>query len=520
MKKILYILSLVGILSFNGCSDMLNTDPTNRVSGTAIFSDAQNSLAAINGIYRLMYTGGWGNPTTAWGAENGGLPAYILVFDIMAEDHPMDASGSGWFWYDYAFDTWGDYSGSAGHQYQIWNFFYSLIKNANYIIAQEGKIPGDEAVAKYVVGQAYAIRSYSYMWLVQCFQQNNPTKPGVPIYTEPTVAGSVGNPRGTVQQVYTQANSDIDKAITLLESSSKTQMHKSHIDKYVAYGIKARHALVQKDYNTALTFAKKAMESSAAIASFSEIKNVNDAAAKDVMWALIIQTDQAMGNYDIYNHMDANNLSTYSKARHLISSWLYSQIPATDQRKGWWTAPLSSDQWGGAGTATGSKRSWCQTKLVYKNISAQTGDHIIMRVEEMMLIAAEAACQLQKYTEARQYVTMVGGNRDSNYATRLSGFTDSKTYNSSTTGTLTTLMDEILFQRRIELWSEVPRLHDLQRLGLGFRRNFDGSNHTKLIPTINTNAASPAFILWIPQSEFDGNENMDATTDQNPSQQG
>jgi len=152
MKKILYILSLVGILSFSGCSDMLDTDPTNRVSGTAIFSDAQNSLSAINGIYRLMYTGGWGSPATVWGAENGGLPAYILVFDIMAEDHPIDAAGSGWFWYDYAFDTWGDYSGSAGHQYQIWNFFYTLIKNANYIIAQDGKIPGDQVIANYVLG--------------------------------------------------------------------------------------------------------------------------------------------------------------------------------------------------------------------------------------------------------------------------------------------------------------------------------------------------------------------------------
>ncbi len=31
-----------------------------------------------------------------------------------------------------------------------------------------------------------------------------------------------------------------------------------------------------------------------------------------------------------------------------------------------------------------------------------------MRVEEMMLIAAEAACHLQNWVEARQYVAMVG----------------------------------------------------------------------------------------------------------------
>ncbi|MHC1780539.1 MAG: RagB/SusD family nutrient uptake outer membrane protein [Bacteroidales bacterium] len=515
MKKIFYILTLVGLLSVSGCSDMLDTDPTDKVSGTTIFSDAQNSLAAVNGIYRMMYKSEWGG---AWEPENGGLPAYILTFDIMGEDHIMDAAGSGWFWYDYAFDTWGDYSGTAGHQYQIWNFFYSMIKNANYIIAQEDKIPGDQSLVKYVVGQAYAIRSFSYMWLVQCFQQNDPTKPGVPIYTEPTVAGSKGNPRGTVKQVYDQANADIDKAITLLESSTHSQLHKSHIDKYVAYGIKARHALVQKDYTKALAFAKKAMESPAAMANFSEIARVNDANAKNVLWGLVIQTDQAIGGYDIFNHMDADCRSTYSKSRHLISSWLYSQIPSTDSRKNWWTAPISSSQWGGAGTTNGSYRSWCQKKLGYKDVASSTGDHILMREEEMILIAAEAACHLQNWTEARQFMTMLGGNRDSNYATRLAALPNSKDINPNTNGNILTLMDEILFQRRIELWSEVPRLHDLQRLGLGFNRNFDGTNHTRLIPTVNTNPKSPAFILWIPQSEFDGNESLDPNTDQNPSQ--
>lgn len=518
MKKILFIFSLVGLLFVNGCSDsILDTDPTDRVSGTAIFADAENSLTALNGMYRLMYTGGWGG---SWNDENGGLPAFILQFDLMADDHIMDGSGSGWFWYMYLFDTWGDYSHTSGHQYQIWNFFYSLISNANYILANEGILPGDENVANYVLGQAYAVRSFAYMWLVQTYQQNDPSKPGVPIYTEPTVAGSIGNPRGTVQQVYDQANSDIDKAIELLEKSSTTQMHKSHIDKYVAYGIKARNAMVQKKYDEALSAAEKAMGSPASITAFSDIRHVNNAGAKNVMWALVIQTDQALGNWDIFTHMDADSKNTYSKARHLVSSWLYDELPDTDKRKAWWTAPLPQEDWGGAGTEIGSQRSWCQTKLVYIDAVAKTGDHILMREEEMALIAAEAACHLGRYADARNYVKMVGSQRDSEYEARLAGFTDAKTYNQNTNGNLQTLMDEILFQRRVELWSEVPRLHDLQRLGLGFNRSFEGSNHTGKIQSVNTNPASPAFILWIPQSEFDGNENMDAATDQNPDQKG
>lgn len=515
MKKILSILLALGLIISSGCSHMLDTDPTNQVSGTAIFSDAQNSLSAINGIYRLMYSGNWG---TAWNDENGGLPAFILVFDLMGEDHIMDGSGSGWFWYDYGFDTWGDYAGRAGHQYQMWNFFYSLIANANYIIAQRDKIPGNQDIANYVMGQAYAVRSFAYMWLVQTYQQNDPSKPGVPVYTEPTYAGSTGKPRGTVKNVYDQANADIDEAIKILEQTSVSQMHKSHINKYVAYGLKARHALVQKDYETALTYAKKALESPTSVASFTDVRNVNDISKRNVMWGLGIQTDQALGNWGIYAHMDADSKGTYSKARHLVSSWIYDNLPESDQRRAWWTEPLPSSQWGEAGSENGSRRSWCQTKLVYIDVAAQTGDYILMRTEEMALTAAEAACHLQRYSEAREYVSMVGNMRDPQYQARLANFTNSNSYNNNTTGNLATLMDEILFQRRVELWGEIPRLHDLQRLGLGFNRNFPGSNHTIKLSSVNTSAASPAFILWIPQAEFDGNENMDATTDQNPRQ--
>ncbi|MFA5642470.1 MAG: RagB/SusD family nutrient uptake outer membrane protein [Bacteroidales bacterium] len=516
MKKIFLLFTLVGLFTFSGCSDMLDTDPTNKVSGTAIFSDAQNSLSAINGMYRLMYTGGWGG---GWEAENGGLPAFNLVFDLMGEDHVMDGSGSGWYWYDYGFDTWGDYTHTSGHQYHMWNFFYTLLANANYIIAQEGNIPGDENIANYVVGQAYAIRSFAYMYLVQSYSQSgDPSKPGVPLYFEPTIAGSVGNGRGTVQQVYDQANDDIDKAITLLEASSQTQMHKSHIDKYVAYGLKARHAMVQKDYPTALTYAGKAMESPSTVAPFSDVRHVNDISKRNVLWGLGIQTDQAIGNWSIYAHMDADSKGTYSKARHLISSWLYNNIPNTDLRKNWWTEPIPESMWGEPGSTNGSYRSWCQTKLVYLDVSASTGDYILMREEEMVLIAAEAACHLERFPEARQYISMLGTERDTDYSTRVASFTDSKIYNTNTNGSLETLMDEILFQRRVELWSEVPRVHDLQRLGLGYDRDYPSTNHTILLSSKNTDAYSPAFILWIPQKEFDGNENMDATTDQNPKQ--
>lgn len=93
MKKIFTLISVVALCILTSCSDnFLETNPTDRVSGTDIFQNSENALSAVNGLYRLMYSGGWGS---SWEAENGGLPAYILVQDIKGEDHPMD--GSIWF---------------------------------------------------------------------------------------------------------------------------------------------------------------------------------------------------------------------------------------------------------------------------------------------------------------------------------------------------------------------------------------------------------------------------------------
>ena len=52
MKKVLYIFSLIGLLAFSSCADELNTEPTDKVSGSTIFADASSAETAINGVYR------------------------------------------------------------------------------------------------------------------------------------------------------------------------------------------------------------------------------------------------------------------------------------------------------------------------------------------------------------------------------------------------------------------------------------------------------------------------------------
>lgn len=524
MKKIFALIAVIAALTVSGCSkNFLETAPTDQVVGATLLSDATSALTTINGMYRCLFYGGWGS---GWDDENGGLPAYILVFDLYAEDHVMDNRGSGWFFYDYEYNTWTDYQHDASHSYQIWNFCYKLIANANNVIASVPAMSGDEDMKENILGQAYAIRANAYWWLANAYCQNGgpagderrTSLKGVPVYTEPTTIESKGVGRGTIQHTYDRINADIDSAIVHLDEYYKNggqRLHISHINQYVAYGLKSRFAMTQNDYATALEYAEKAMAGGEILDYSGEAPAINNSAAKNVLWALEIQTDQV--RYSIYEHMDADCGGTYSIARHLVGNWLYDHIPAGDGRLGWWTAPLPKDEWGDPGTSEGSKRSWCQKKLKFINPVSQTGDHVLMRAEEMVLNAAESACHIGQYQEARNLIQSLGEKRLANgYAERLAGFADAAGAYSETTDEPKTLMDEILLQRRIELWGEFPRIFDLQRLDLGFIRYWDeNSNHLVLLDDMNTEARSYNFILPIPLSEFNGNKAMDSVADQN-----
>lgn len=510
MKKYLYILFAAALMSVcSSCEDQLETAPSDSLGSEQIFATASSALTAVNGIYRAMYVSEWGS---GWEHENGGIMAYILASDLMGEDHIQNKSGSGWFYSDYTYGIAGDYTHNASRQYQCWNFFYTLISNANNIIAQEKNIQDDPDMAKYVVGQAYAIRAYCYMWLVQNYQQCDPTLPGVPVYTEPTEITSKGKGRGTVQNVYDRVNTDYVEALNRLTTTSVAKMHASHIDQYVAYGLQARAFMVQKKYAEAEAAAVEAMKTTARIVPFSETNKVNDVAKANVMWGLAVQTDQSPGNAGVYAHIDADSGNSYSTgAQFLISAWLYDMMPETDARRAWWTAPLPESEWVN-GT---SKKSYVQVKMVYKDVSLGTGDYILMRAEEMALIAAEAACHQKDYTAARDYVAKVTSQRDTEWEANLAAVEDGFDYNTETSSTINNLMDYILYQRRVELWGELPRMHDIQRLGLGVNREYTyvGNNH------VDQSTYEPGykrFIYAIPLSEFNGNTALDLEKDQNP----
>ena len=503
MKKILNILTIVGcaaILSVSCSKEILDTAPAGSLSGSEIFSDSNKAQSAVDGIYRWMYTNSW---SVSWSSEHPGLGGFTIVRSLMGEDHFQYSAGNGWFFYDYSFGVASDWTHTSGRQYGTWNMFYSFIAQTNYIIDEEESLKND-ATGQNVLGQAYAIKAFSHYCLYEPFCQGNYSenkdKPGVPVYTKGTNKNTKGVGRGTIEGLFGQIDGDFQKSIEYFKSAGQEQSHPSHIDLYSAYGLWARAALGQQDYETAGICAEEALKKPGLqrVASISELGQFNNRNVDDVMWAFEITADQAALYGSFISHMAKDG--TYGKsAPQCVDYWLYENgMTDTDERRG-----------GAEKTNTKSGYFYWQTKFGYQNASTGVADIINLRAEEMLLTLAECKCRKGEYSEARDllkelYAKRYTSDRD------ISALVDSYDVSLDTHAAPTTLLDEILLQRRIELWCEgMGRTPDLRRLNLGYSRS-------ELQPVAVTKEPNdPDFILAIPQKEFDSNDALDLATDQN-----
>lgn len=133
-------------------------------------------------------------------------------------------------------------------------------------------------------------------------------------------------------------------------------------------------------------------------------------------------------------------------------------------------------------------------------------DQIFMRVPEMLLIQAECQARLGDENGAKTTLNNFMKFRDNTYNCTSSGLE----MGALTTQETGSLLEEIILQRRIELWGEYGRIYDIKRLRQGFVRTADmGHPVNALLPNVHTNdPESFDWVLTIPQAEMDANPLM------------
>jgi starch-binding outer membrane protein, SusD/RagB family len=466
--------------------NFLETYPTTALANDQVLATTVNAYAALNGIHRLMYY-----PTVSAGT---GEATNNLYRDLLGEDivYPL-ANGStapfGWLqWINHR-------NANATDLRTVYRFYYQIISNANVLINGVDGATGPEADKRVIKGQALAYRAWAHFQLVQLWGKRYDAtakpnlQPGVPLLLANELEGQ---PRATVEYVYTQINKDLDSSIILLAGYNRSgSAAKSNLNVNVAKGIKARVALTQQDWETAATYAVAARSGYPlmdTVAYKSGFNNINNA---EWIWGSRVIDEQSTYSSSYFAYMSANFNSTAIRTQpKAINALLWEAIATTDVRKRIWDRTGSSVPI----PPGGARVPYQNQKFLAQSSSSSVGDITYMRAAEMYLIEAEARARKGQNTAAQDALFTLIRSRNPNYI------------QPTTTGQA--LIDEIMFNRRIELWGEGFRFTDLKRLNLPMDRTGITNNIPAIIQVIKVAAGDKQWEWLFPQDELNTNPNV------------
>lgn len=515
MKLNRYIaMTLAGATLF-ACSDIDEMVPQ---GGTLLATQVQETNNAAPSRVEAQFSGMYsklGEPLAIFGSS--GRPDdygfIMMAFSNDLEAADMVTANNDYNWFSTCMEL-SSRNPDYANPYVRYASPYNQIAAANDIIKA---LPADseEAEVLYKLGQARAMRAFAYLNLAPYFQRNYQIaadEPCVPIVTE-TTTDFTNNPRASVKDVYTLIVDDLTYAIEKLEGFVRPD--KAKIDQQVAYGLRARAYLDMGMWAEAASDAEKAMEGYTP-ATIEEVSKpfLYDLTEHNWLWGYDMTIDMASVSTYATSSSWVRSFSgdgyapataTYSK----INNLLYNKIPATDVRKGWWVdenlhSPLLQNvSWNGA---TGDDVAALFIENVKEPFEPLTNvkfgmytygsttneeDWPFMRVEEMILIQAEGYVRGGNEPKGKQILEdFVKTYRDPSYSADAGG---------------RTLVDEIWFQRRVELWGEGFSNADTRRLNKPFVRFHDSNSNMPEAFRFNLKADDPHLLMHFCKSETNTN---------------
>ena len=400
--------------------------------------------------------------------------------------------------------------------------YYQFIYSVNEVIS----IASQRESGGVALGIAKAFRAMCYLDMARMYDPLPAKAPDRPAYeseleavkglTVPIVREGAtleqleNNPRATREEMFNFILSDLTDAESLLadyQPASKTMPSQA-----VVYGLLARTYLWlggfeetyegfvtgTEAYKKAAEYARKAINASGCTilteSQWLDPKTGFNTVNNAWMWAMIQTTDTVLNNLLSWAaHMSLEAVYGYGYgAQPGISVFSYERISDTDFRKKSYVtadrsyaaaqpymslteeefktvAPYASYKFH---TAGGEKSNFTIANVV---------DIPMMRVEEMYLIEAEATAHYDEAT-ARTLLTSFMAHRDPNY--RIPAAT-------------TDLVEEIIFQKRIEFWGEGIIYYDMKRLNMSMH-NADTGTNAPSGAIISTDGRAPWWNCVIP----------------------
>ena len=523
LNKLFFVFAVAA--GFASCAKINEIAPE---GGTLLASQVQETNAIIPARASASFNGMFtaiGQPCKMYNTPDDWEFLMIMFCnDLEGADALIADSGYNWF------SVCGEYS-SRNNTYRNpairYRAPYNMIGDVNTFLNSLGEDVTQPDLLN-MMAQARVLRAYSYMMLAPQYQFAPMTQtaeglgkdlPCVPLVKQDT-EDFTNNPRATVGEIYAFVLEDLNYAVDALKGATRSS--KMYIDANVAYGLRARVNLLLGNWNDAYNDAVAAAEGYTP----ATIEEVSKPAFYDISehnWIWGYDMADGYPNY-IANNVRENGLyaTTASWLRSFsnngyapacqcytcINKMLWDKIPATDVRKGWWVdenleSPLLNGlAWPGfddvANADDGDNKL---AFLPYTNVkfgATSIGNVIneedmpLMRVEEMILIQAEAKAR---------------GGDASGATTILENFVKTyrdPAYSASAGGR--SLLDEIWYQRRVELWGEGFGVFDNLRLDKPIVRSHGpGTSNIADAFRFNLESQDPWLRMRFPQGEMNTN---------------
>lgn len=479
-------LAVAALPVLTGCIEQ--TEPS---SSTATTEQVQQSPSASEALKMAMpaylnrYT------DTGW-HYSFGYPAQMMIRNMLGGDAGFNVST-----YAGHFARWGinQYQGAdyvfAGY---IWTYYYGFLLSINNMV---GAVDPENATDDQLgaLGAGLAFRALAYLDLARLYEflpndifpdglntdGKNVTGLTVPIVTDKTNEQDArNNPRASHEDMFKFIEEDLNNAekyIVKLDDTAGNVLP----DLACVYGLKARLYMWNQDYANAQKYARLAIDTTPSDVLSKErgLSTTNGMnTVGDFMWGGTTTSEDDVVSTGIVNWPSwMTNQTTFgytgaaTQMYVICDAKMYDRIGNTDWRKLWFQAPEGSElraqiPYMNASDAaslppyTSIKFRPAQGNIEDYAIGAAVG-YPVMRVEEMYFIEAEAAAQQNPAQGVELVKNFMTSYRDPNYATRATE--------------KDAVIDEIVFQKQVELWGEGQRVFDVKRLNLPVVRGYAGT---------------------------------------------
>ena len=432
-----YIFSfMASLLLLAGCSgDFLDKEPTDSVSSDEV---------GVPGNAERLFNGAWYNLFEyVYTLANSGYRGLQCQDDMMADDvvsRPAYGFNSSYQFNDIAIPN-------NTRTSFAWYLMYKTIDNCNTALA----IQGDTEALRQAQGQALALRAFCYLHLAQHYQftyLKDPAAPCVPIYTEPTTDDTAPKGKSTVAQVYRRVFDDLALAKDYLKNyTRKGDGQKFKPDVNVVNGLLARAYLLTGQWEEAAKAAAAARQGYSLMTTAAEYEGFNNISNKEWIWGHPQTLAQSSASYNFY-FLDATHVGAYSS--FMADPHFRDTFSDGDIR-------LELFQWMREGY------------LGYKKFHMRaddTADIVLMRASEMLLVEAEV---LARDGFSEKAVVPLNELR---HARGLGDY-------DLTGKSQQDVIDEILMERRRELWGEGFGITDILRTQQSVKRTMLSAEEQK-----------------------------------------